>query len=639
MSEAGGTAASTESPGAQKPGAAKDRSCPYCGQAFTSSSLGRHLDLYIKEKNPKPPDGIHDVDAIRKMRGGITRRQPRGSLARQDASTPSTPTGSTTIKSPVPEKLSSSIPKDGQYVVDQAPKYPLPWQPTWEATGVMNDLPARHGELAWDENSARPDDARRQSAQQRGPSRMAQKQQLDAKQKLSDAVDTARAAELALRELLSSWRAAKQEIDMNSLPFDFDPLALDFPALTLQCLQPPPTLFSSIPHPNSTSWSIQPPAQKQFDALNAYFLEEFRKWRVTCTTATTAASEELTYPPSQTHLPLDVRESVKKAEKAAAALEKQINEHLQSTYAVWDQLPPQRQHELWTLELARSVGRIQKDVEKLNDTQHSLKQENANLKTQIDQLNRLQQPREFRIMPPSTVPFDQSFVSYVLEFGLRGHQRVALNMDDRHVDLTTLVSRAIERWKNVIVSSRVAGMGAQKSLDQHVPTPAPAPNRATSTPIPPTQPRATHNQQIQPRQTPAAVHGPSNESRSTTTTSVSAVNDENSDEDADAEMEDDDSFPPVSAPAIEAVAKAPQPALQKLQVARSREHAQRNNSQFTMNGAGNVGVNRGMNVARPVANMTNIGMQGQGQRGQPVMKNDYGQVVQGVSNGDPMYMD
>jgi hypothetical protein len=211
MSDAGGNAASTESPGASKPGAAKDRNCPFCGQAFTSSSLGRHLDLYIKERNPKPADGIHDVDAIRKMRGGITRRQPRGSLARQDTSTPGTPTGSTARRSPGTESTVSrpSIPKDGQYVVDQAAKYP--YRTAWEVTGVINDLPPANGEPAgaWDENTGQQDQARRQSVQQRAPSRVAQKQQLDARQKLADAVDTARAAELALRELLSSWRAAK----------------------------------------------------------------------------------------------------------------------------------------------------------------------------------------------------------------------------------------------------------------------------------------------------------------------------------------------------------------------------------------------------------------------------------------------
>lgn len=204
-----GNGANPDSPGATKTHAPKDRNCPYCAQAFTSSSLGRHLDLYIKEKNPKPADGVHDVEAIRKMRAGITRRQPRGSLARRDTSTPGTPTASTSGARKSPEaRQQSSIPKEGQYVVDQSPIYP--WQqPRWEATGVINDLPMKNGEAsgAWEDPA---DQSRRASTQhQRAPSRMAQKQQLDARQKLTDAVDTARAAELALRELLSSFRAAK----------------------------------------------------------------------------------------------------------------------------------------------------------------------------------------------------------------------------------------------------------------------------------------------------------------------------------------------------------------------------------------------------------------------------------------------
>lgn len=87
--------------------APKDKNCPFCGQAFTSSSLGRHLDLYIKDKNPKPSDGIHNVDEIRKLRGSITRRQPRGS-SRRDTSTPrGTPNASR--RSPVTSDLESSI--------------------------------------------------------------------------------------------------------------------------------------------------------------------------------------------------------------------------------------------------------------------------------------------------------------------------------------------------------------------------------------------------------------------------------------------------------------------------------------------------------------------------------------------------
>lgn len=222
MSDAGGTAGDG-SPDGSKSTASKDRSCPYCGQAFTSSSLGRHLDLYIKEKNPKPADGIHDVDAIRKLRGGITRRQPRGSLARRDTSTPGTPTGSIARKSPGPESvLNSSIPKEGQFVVD---KTPLIFHHGWEATGVMNDIPVTNG--AWNGTeeqdqsrgpSVQQSQSQSQQQQQRAPSRAVQRQQLDTRQRLTDAVDTARAAELALRELLSSWRAAKSVLSIKARP-------------------------------------------------------------------------------------------------------------------------------------------------------------------------------------------------------------------------------------------------------------------------------------------------------------------------------------------------------------------------------------------------------------------------------------
>lgn len=201
----------TPAPSAEgsQPKAVKDKNCEYCGQAFTSSSLGRHLDLYIKEKNPKPPDGIHDVDAIRKLRGNITRRQPRGSLgARRDNSTPAdTPKPTARKVTPGQESdsfKSSTLPKDGQYVVGSAAtKYP--YATPWEATGVINDLP---GKNAWDGNALQ-DTSKRSGISRNASRQLAQKAQFDVKQKLADAMDTARAAELALRELLSSWRAAK----------------------------------------------------------------------------------------------------------------------------------------------------------------------------------------------------------------------------------------------------------------------------------------------------------------------------------------------------------------------------------------------------------------------------------------------
>ncbi|KAF4125551.1 hypothetical protein GMORB2_0795 [Geosmithia morbida] len=424
--------------------APKDKNCPFCGQPFTSSSLGRHLDVYIKEKNPKPSDGVHDVDAIRKMRGNITRRQPRGSTGpRRGVSTPiSTPKSSTASKDGASRDRASAVPplpRDGQYAVDSSlSQYSSSYgTPRWDLNASANDLA----------DAATPDIGRRPRNVSR---QIINKAQFDAKHRLADAVDTARAAELALRELLGSWHAAKQRIDATSMPFDFDPLSLDFPALTLQCLQPPPTLFSSTQHPTSTSWSVQSPGQREFDALRAFFDDQFKSWKATCQSAADDVSDDSACASAANGITRDKRDQLRKAEKAADDLEKQIHEHLQSAYTVWDSLPPARQNEVWALEMARSVGRKHKEGLKMKETQRNLEQENAHLKAQIDQLNRRQQPREFRSLAPQTFPMDRDTIAHAYELGVKGASLSGLQTDDGQLDIGTLVSRSIERWKTVV---------------------------------------------------------------------------------------------------------------------------------------------------------------------------------------------
>ena len=181
-----------------KPMAVKDRACPYCNTYFTSSSLGRHLDVYIKEKNPKPPDGIHNIDEIRRSRENITRRQARTSSMKRDGSTPSS-----SKPMPLNEQRSPSI--NLQYTnghsSDNADRVSAPInfnRASWHITGVINDLPPTP------RDSDLKHDPRRN--QQR---RISVKSDITQRQKALDEKDTGRAAELALREILDSIKAAK----------------------------------------------------------------------------------------------------------------------------------------------------------------------------------------------------------------------------------------------------------------------------------------------------------------------------------------------------------------------------------------------------------------------------------------------
>lgn len=217
--------------GAKVP-APKDKNCPFCHQAFTSSSLGRHLDLYIKPKNPKAPDGIHNVDEIRRMRGGITRRQARNSLAKKgDSSGGSTPVSSQQQQPPPPppaapqqvpaqsqQQQQQQAPQQGHQhnpsvsavsadtaspVITQSPTLNMPAsgqklrfqfnQPSWTSTGVINNLPPRASVSSETGKT-------RHELQKRG---------LENRQIISDELDHGKAAELALKEVLASVRDAR----------------------------------------------------------------------------------------------------------------------------------------------------------------------------------------------------------------------------------------------------------------------------------------------------------------------------------------------------------------------------------------------------------------------------------------------
>jgi hypothetical protein len=174
----------------------KDRSCPFCGQAFTSSSLGRHLDLYIRPKNPKPPDGVHDVDEIRRIRGNITRRQSRVASVKRDPSTPAAAPAATNNgpEDGTPAKVISS-PTGGIGERYESLLGVRLNKPGWESTGVINDLPPRPQQKP---------EPRKESSKHAHL-----KVELEQRRGIAEELDNGRAAELALQEVLQSVRDAK----------------------------------------------------------------------------------------------------------------------------------------------------------------------------------------------------------------------------------------------------------------------------------------------------------------------------------------------------------------------------------------------------------------------------------------------
>ncbi|KAL1610532.1 hypothetical protein SLS60_002201 [Paraconiothyrium brasiliense] len=459
----------TDTPPASETKAPKDKNCPFCGQAFTSSSLGRHLDLYIRAKNPKAADGVHLVEEIKKLRGGITRRQK----VKKELDTPAKKHSVVSNASPTVQSV------DGE---DDSPELSS----------------AKHGQfkdMSWavaDGHTPRMLGTKTPEMR-RDVSRQMQKADLEQRQKLSEEAETAKATELALRELLRSVKEANAKATGPAL-FDFDPYTLNFPSLCLQILPPPSTLFSPTPFATSESWSISPPGQKQLEALNRQvgdrLLAHQRQRQI-----------NQAYPSGSQSSPSSGRNSPLPTPPLFDPDPQKLFCHIAEAYNHWSCQPEKVRQEYWQVEILRSYARstdLRRDAE-------------MNLENARREIEYLKSSRWAAGAPErSPITFSLS-ADTVKELGKHG-------MDLRNWDY----DRLIEKWKTVVRDNRntVGGMTAQKPLPDSSLT------RSCSMASVPTQPFVPMNPvktEQTPYSAPATING----------------TDENSDQ-VDAEGEDDD---------------------------------------------------------------------------------------------------
>ena len=131
-------------------------------------------------------------------------------------------------------------------------------------------------------------------------------------------------------------------------------------------------------------------------------------------------------------------------------------EHLSNTFNSWNSLPEPQKQEIWHLEALRAFAREQKEHGDTHVKLQQFEQEIAYLKTQVDRLNKYQQPRELLLFPTPVTPITRQTADILSE-----------NISSSDLDYDALVSK----WKSRLQSSR----SAQKSLASvdlpNIPTP------------------------------------------------------------------------------------------------------------------------------------------------------------------------
>ena len=365
----------------------KDRSCVFCGQNFTSSSLGRHYDLYIKPKNPKPADGVHDVDEIRKIRGGITRRQPRNSLKnstsrREESAETLDHTNRGGRQAYNVDRTKDNTPAGSPILAREGSgRGTFVNVPSWQSTGVINNIPPRAPSRTSTDATAtgqaqRLQDMRRDTGS--GQRTQRPEPETDSASKVQEKIETGRAAEMALREVLGSLKAARRKVEPGPIYEDFDFFAQTFPGLCLNILPPPTTLYSPAPFASAESWSLKPPGLQQSEVMNRLLNERCRDMR--------KVNPE--HPPD--------------------AVIFKHSAHLQGAFENWRLMSDKDQQATWTLEALRCFTTSRDSNNKLKRRLADAEQHTAHLEAQYDRLARCQLPREWLVRPPKTTSISES---------------------------------------------------------------------------------------------------------------------------------------------------------------------------------------------------------------------------------------
>ncbi|KIV85069.1 hypothetical protein PV11_00804 [Exophiala sideris] len=366
--------------------AAKDKECQYCHQHFTSSSLGRHLDQFISKKKP---DGIHDVDEIRRLRGGITRRTARGS--KRDNRKERGDTMSSRA-SPDPGSQVDIIPSNISDL-NRGPPGGVHMRLNrlnWQATGVITDPTTLDSPVAVAALPPTPALVSSPSGTKRSFSTYAQ----DGNSSTQTGEST-RALELALREVLDSLRAATKHASPKPTPFKFDVQSQTYPSLCLKVLPAPATLFQASPFSTPQSIPIQPPGPEQLQPLRHKLTQtiDYWKWQALRLAQPTTSN---------------IAEEAEFLTRTAAQWTESTLNHLDACYQNWMVHPPEVRNLLWQVELLRSYRTEQEKVAEIEEKLESLQQEANQLQQQVEYLSRCQWPREMALWPPERKAFGPS---------------------------------------------------------------------------------------------------------------------------------------------------------------------------------------------------------------------------------------
>lgn len=139
--------------------------------------------------------------------------------------------------------------------------------------------------------------------------------------------------------------------------------------------------------------------------------------------------------------------------------EARYTDHLRDAFQAWKALPEKQKQEAWRTEALRAYTREQEKRHEADARLQRVEQEVQHLRAQVSQLSKCQQPREFVLFPPTTLPLPTHIAKAASETAAQS------GFDTADWDYDRLVAK----WKSRLRGDRNNRLGGQQPLPNSAP--------------------------------------------------------------------------------------------------------------------------------------------------------------------------
>src|SRR6266480_2190162 len=222
----------------------------------------------------------------------------------------------------------------------------------------------------------------------------------------------------------------------------YNPFELDFPSLCLRILPQPSTLFSTQPFPTTESWTLNPPGQKQYDALQARIRDRISLFRQ-----------------QKRHTPPKHNTSVTSPTSANPISDSEADrllDHIFQAWQHWSTLDEEARQSTWTLCILRSYTQAETARKEAESTIDVLRRQIEHLSMQLAKATK--DHSQYR---------DKGLPSNAVLTTMRLNPDTLVQIHKQGTDMWNWdYDKLVEKWRGIVREERESGYNIGRVMNE-----------------------------------------------------------------------------------------------------------------------------------------------------------------------------